>query len=311
MDIRTIRCFIKTVNLNSINKAAQELYMNHQNLGKKLSNLEQELGLELLVRTKTGISLTAEGEILYEKFQRLDEIAREIEEYAELVQQKQRERKENSLNITIALQSSLFPKKVSKVVLELENRFPDCNISIRSTTMKKAVEMICANNTYANILIPESRKCIFAEDISVLKKRTGHELVAYVPKKLAGKKHVIDIYDVLQMPLIHYGTTETIDENDVFAEIMQYGKPNLKHYSMDYTSFCDLMYTEKYIAIGWLHQRVRRFESDTFAEYLLNGESIEVLPIRYKGKPILADVYWISHKDVPMRPEVEFFMQLL
>ena len=312
MDIRTIRCFIKTVNLNSINKAAQELYMNHQNLGKKLSNLEQELGLELLVRTKTGVSLTAEGEILYEKFQKLDAVAREIEEYAELVKQKQRNQKENSVDITIALQSSLFPKKVSKAVIELENRFPDCNISIRNTTMKKAVEMICANNnTYANIIIPESKGYIFPDDISVLKKRTGHELVAYVPKKLTGKKRTIDIYDVLQMPLVHYGITETIEENDVYAEIAQYGKPKLKHYSMSYTSFCDLMYTEKYAAIGWLHQRVKLFESDAFAEYLLNSDSIEILPIRYKGKPILADVCWISHKDVPMRPEVEFFMQLL
>lgn len=312
MDIRTIRCFIKVVNLHSINKAAQELYMNHQNLGKKLSNLEDELGLELLVRTKTGISLTTEGEVLYEKFKKLDAIAREIEEYAELEKQRKNDQKENSLQITIALQSSLFPKKVSNAVLELENRYPDCNISIRNTTMKKAVEMIYANNhTYANILVPESRGYIFPDDISILKRRAGHELVAYVPKKLTSKKRTIDVYDILAMPLVLYGVTENIDENDVYAEIAQYGKPNLKHYSMSYTSFCDLMYTGKYIALGWQHPRVKFFEKDTFGEYLLNSEHIDMVPIRYKGKPIQADVCWICHKDVPMYPEVAFFMQLL
>ena len=39
MDTQTIRYFIKVVNSGSINKAAQVLYLNHQNLGKKITQL--------------------------------------------------------------------------------------------------------------------------------------------------------------------------------------------------------------------------------------------------------------------------------
>ena len=81
MDIDTIRYFIEIVNLGSINKAAQKLYMNHQNLGKKISNMEEELGIKLLQRTKLGVTLTEEGKYIYEKMLQISEIAREIDNY--------------------------------------------------------------------------------------------------------------------------------------------------------------------------------------------------------------------------------------
>ena len=112
MDTQTIRYFIKVVNSGSINKAAQVLYMNHQNLGKKITQLEDELGIKLLERSKTGISLTEEGKIIYEKFKQIDEIVSDIESHAAANTAKSSPRL--STKLTIYLNSSIFPKKASK-----------------------------------------------------------------------------------------------------------------------------------------------------------------------------------------------------
>lgn len=311
MDIRTIRCFIKVVNLNSINKAAQELYMNHQNLGKKLTNLEQELGIELLIRSKTGISLTAEGETVYNNFLEMDKLAREIENFAEMVKQSKQSRRANNIALTIALQPSIFPRKASKAILELEKRFPNCNISIRDYPAVKSLKMIYEiDNMYANVLIPDSRNYIFPEDITVLKRRRM-ELVAYVPKGIPCNRRELDIYNVLELPLVQYGLTETVEENGIYTELLQYGKPVIRHYSTNYTNYCDLMRTGKYVTVGWYRDQVKRFDGDSFSEYMLNGEEIDIVPIRYKGRAIAAEICWICRKASPVCPEIEFLMTLV
>lgn len=140
LDIRTIRYFIKTVQLGSINKAAQEFYMNHQNLGKKLANLEKELGIILLQRSKTGISLTKNGEVLYEKFLKLDSLAEDIERYAQTASDNQKQRQKQAVNLVIILHNSIFPKKVSKAILDMENRFPESNITVMESSLEKTVK---------------------------------------------------------------------------------------------------------------------------------------------------------------------------
>ena len=56
--------FLKTCEAGSITKAAEELFVSRQTLSSSLSQLERELGVTLFKRSKTGITLTAQGELL-------------------------------------------------------------------------------------------------------------------------------------------------------------------------------------------------------------------------------------------------------
>jgi DNA-binding transcriptional LysR family regulator len=64
MEIKKLIDFVETVQIGSINKAAERLDYTQSGLTYILNTLEEELGIQLLTRTHSGISLTAGGETL-------------------------------------------------------------------------------------------------------------------------------------------------------------------------------------------------------------------------------------------------------
>ncbi len=67
MDIKEMKYFVEVCRYNSILKASQKLYITQQALSKAMKKLEFSLGVELFTRSTNSISLTQEGEYLYEK----------------------------------------------------------------------------------------------------------------------------------------------------------------------------------------------------------------------------------------------------
>lgn len=65
MKIENLKIFLEVAQSESINEAAHNLFMSHQNLNKIIKNLESELNTQLFVRTNRGIQLTANGKELF------------------------------------------------------------------------------------------------------------------------------------------------------------------------------------------------------------------------------------------------------
>ena len=65
VDTKKVAAFIETVRAGSINKAAVSLGYTQLGLTYILNSLEDELGLKLLERNHSGISLTSDAEELY------------------------------------------------------------------------------------------------------------------------------------------------------------------------------------------------------------------------------------------------------
>jgi LysR family nitrogen assimilation transcriptional regulator len=64
MDLNQLEYFLRVVGLGSINRAAKELGLSQPALSRSLSQLEHDLGQQLLVRCRTGITITEAGSIL-------------------------------------------------------------------------------------------------------------------------------------------------------------------------------------------------------------------------------------------------------
>jgi DNA-binding transcriptional LysR family regulator len=64
MDLNQLEYFLRVVGLGSINRAAKELGLSQPALSRSLSQLEHDLGQQLLVRCRTGITITETGSIL-------------------------------------------------------------------------------------------------------------------------------------------------------------------------------------------------------------------------------------------------------
>lgn len=66
MRLEQLIYFVETVSHRSISAASEALFVSHQNISKSLKQLEDELNLKLLKRTKTGVYLTPVGEPIYQ-----------------------------------------------------------------------------------------------------------------------------------------------------------------------------------------------------------------------------------------------------
>ena len=61
MTLNQLRYVIELSKVNSINEAAKKLFVSQPSLTASLKSLEQEIGFDVFIRTKSGISLTAKG----------------------------------------------------------------------------------------------------------------------------------------------------------------------------------------------------------------------------------------------------------
>jgi LysR family nitrogen assimilation transcriptional regulator len=64
MDLNQVEYFLRVAELGSINRAAKELGLSQPALSRSLSQLEHDLGQQLLVRCRTGITITEAGSVL-------------------------------------------------------------------------------------------------------------------------------------------------------------------------------------------------------------------------------------------------------
>ena len=61
MKIENMKIFLTVAQTLNINKAADELFLSHQNLSFIIKNMEKELGMTLFIRSKKGLQLTEDG----------------------------------------------------------------------------------------------------------------------------------------------------------------------------------------------------------------------------------------------------------
>ncbi len=67
ISVDQMKYFIEIVKQGSLNKAAQHLYISQPALTKQLGILEKSMKCTLLIRTQSGIKLTASGRYFYER----------------------------------------------------------------------------------------------------------------------------------------------------------------------------------------------------------------------------------------------------
>jgi LysR family nitrogen assimilation transcriptional regulator len=64
MDFRQLRYFVRIAELGSLSAASHRLGIAQPSLSQHVKHLEEELGVELLVRTSRGVSVTESGKVL-------------------------------------------------------------------------------------------------------------------------------------------------------------------------------------------------------------------------------------------------------
>ena len=68
MDFNKIQCFLSAASSLNFSRTAEELYLTQPTITAKIHSLEEELGVKLFNRNRHSMSLTSEGQYLFQEF---------------------------------------------------------------------------------------------------------------------------------------------------------------------------------------------------------------------------------------------------
>ena len=133
MTIFQIQCFLNVAEYLNFTEAANHLFVAQSSLSRNVSNLEEELGMKLFVRTKKYVRLTSSGAILYEEFSKLMKLG-------EAAIQKARNAELGENGSLVSLKPS-----VPRTFCPMPCIFSGKIIRISASTLSVAIFMNCGN----------------------------------------------------------------------------------------------------------------------------------------------------------------------
>jgi DNA-binding transcriptional LysR family regulator len=166
MDLNSAKIFTRVVRLGSFTKAARDMGIPNSTVSDKVSELEESLGVELLVRTTRKLRLTDAGSKFFKKAELAIAELLNAGEEASLFQK----RPSGTLRITAPADFNHAP--ICEAIAEYKAKFPGVEVELHLTN--RVVDMI--GEGY-DIAIRASR----INDTSLTAKRltaSGHILVA-------------------------------------------------------------------------------------------------------------------------------------
>lgn len=115
MELRLLKYFLIVAREENITKAAEVLHITQPTLSRQLAQMEEELGVQLLVRGKRKITLTEEGMLL----------RRRADEMIQLLNKTEKELKEQENMIDGVIQIGSGELASSKIIPEVFSKFKE------------------------------------------------------------------------------------------------------------------------------------------------------------------------------------------
>ena len=103
---------LEIADTGSFSQAARNLFLSQPNLSYAIRQLEEELGIQLFLRTTSGVVLTPEGQDVMERFRIIKKEYDQIQEYADRPHQTRQSLRIGSLSSSRA--ASVFTRMVEK-----------------------------------------------------------------------------------------------------------------------------------------------------------------------------------------------------
>jgi LysR family nitrogen assimilation transcriptional regulator len=136
MDIRQLKYFIAVADRGSFTRASELLGLAQPSLGFQIRKLENELKVQLFVRTSRGVQLTESGRLLFERGKLI------LADFAALQQQLDDSAEEPHGPVALGLTPSLADRFVIPLIEEVRQRFPGIDLTITEELSQTLIEMI-------------------------------------------------------------------------------------------------------------------------------------------------------------------------
>ena len=121
MRMEQLRCLVDIAQTGSLTSTAQRLYMTQPAVSQRIKQLEQDMGVELLIRTKTGTELTVAGERMVKYAKQILEIEQEMKIACEQSVQEAEQPVEIRICSTSAVTDIVQPDIIAKLGAQKKN----------------------------------------------------------------------------------------------------------------------------------------------------------------------------------------------
>ncbi len=302
MQLKQLEYFVKIVECGSISRAAKQLYISQPSITKAILGLEEEYGVQLLIRKARGIELTQDGKdfVFYAKNvlkakARLDRVfsKKEIETLSRL---------------SIAAQQTDF---LYPMILNLYEKNKEWSIQYELTEMDRrmVVDSVIKGYNDIGILVHSSsdtRSFISSEEMQQLEvhvlDRAGVYIAVGPHSPLYNKKYVT-YEESGNYTHILLDMEEEARETTYFKQIMG-SVTSDKLLFFNTVSACEYFLKETDAVLFVAKWVMKRFQSD----------QIHFIPI-YEEKAEqdhqFVDLLWIKRKIIPLnKTEQEFIQEL-
>lgn len=196
------RIFYYAAKYKSFSKAAEILMSNQPNITHFMNNLENQLGCKLFVRSNRGVTLTAEGEKLYQHVS----VAYQHLHAAEAELAMERSMESGSITISaseIALHLLLLP-----ILGRFHKQYPGVRLRLLNHSTPEAVESVKNGLAdFAVVTTPlQAKKPLKSTSLMSFKE------IAVGDHSFQGKEKPIRLKDLIENPLISLGQGSTTYE---------------------------------------------------------------------------------------------------
>ena len=149
MQIESIQAFLQVCKDGAISKSCEKMNISQQGLSRQLQAMEKELGVTLLHRSRQGIRLTVEGNLLRPYF---EEIERQYTASMQMLRWRQ-----NQNVIRLGFSVSAAHAVGSNFVIQYQTLHPEMLVQISSVTNDDCEKQLLSGELDAALLVRPSK----------------------------------------------------------------------------------------------------------------------------------------------------------
>ncbi|MFF6998266.1 LysR family transcriptional regulator [Streptomyces sp. NPDC008313] len=138
-DVEALRLLVLVGELGSLGRAAVELGITQPSASKRVATLERRLGLALIDRGRSGSSLTADGQVVVGRAQRV------LDELAALMTSVEAQRNKLDATLKVAASMTVAEYLIPSWINELCHAHPGLHVGLRVTNSEHVPELLRAD----------------------------------------------------------------------------------------------------------------------------------------------------------------------
>jgi len=292
MRIEQLRYFVAIAQLQSFSLAAAQLHISQPSISQSISNLEEELGVKLFERSRSGAHLTKTGEHLVRKARNALNMIQDIYDEA----------RAESESLTGSLRISSIPSICnaffSEALYHFKKRHPQVHIEVNEDGTRQIIKDVAGEHAHLGIISKHPHE-------EVDGKLEFQRLLSGTYVACIGKRSSVPLYNPMPAEIIAGEPIVTFKSNyrqeEYLRQLLKVDKLNVLLMT-GYTEAAKKLVADG-IAIG--------FYPDFSVHKDPYVRSGEIIPVEIEHNDLMLSFGWIRPKSAKLTKPAQEFVKIL